>query len=159
MRWDTHVLCGISSLWLLAIIPRETEPVVWMLSVVSTAFGALLPDLDSSESKIKYLTVAGVKTFTLPAMALHGSSDSCALVALADRFGTHPGLCKPFSSGCIYTLWHSTTLSSSPALSSAAAATAFNHGFNHRRFGIIYVCSPGCAPYLTNSVEIEEDTG
>jgi inner membrane protein len=71
MRWDTHVLGGINSLWLLTIIPHQSDPVVWILCVGSAGLGALLPDLDASESKIKHLGVAGVKPFTLPTLALH----------------------------------------------------------------------------------------
>jgi len=54
MTWPTHALFGISMLWLSAPLPPELVGYdVGTLDAVA-ALGALLPDLDASESKIKH---------------------------------------------------------------------------------------------------------
>lgn len=59
----THMLCGIASLWLLAPVPGLlTERTLGLLAICS-AFGALLPDLDAAQSKIRSLSVQGVRPF------------------------------------------------------------------------------------------------
>ena len=59
----THILIGISTLWGLAVIPDAlTRDNVALLAGVAT-FGALLPDLDAVESKIKSLSIKGVRPF------------------------------------------------------------------------------------------------
>lgn len=69
MRWPTHALFGINSLWLLSPLPLEMSGYDWGTLAAIAAFGALLPDLDASESKIKHLKLAGtqIKPFILPA--------------------------------------------------------------------------------------------
>src|SRR5438045_3221124 len=71
MTWRTHVLFGISSLWLL-------EPLSGVLSAdtigplaVMAALGALLPDLDAAHSKIKSLEVGGIRPFAPLAWLSH----------------------------------------------------------------------------------------
>ena len=59
-------LCGYSRQFL-----NNLNLLVWILSIVSAAFGALLPDLDASESKVKHLGVVGVEPFMQPATTLH----------------------------------------------------------------------------------------
>ncbi len=70
MRWHTHALCGIASLWLLAPLPQSPTVDYGVLSACA-AFGALLPDLDAAESKIKHLPVGTVAPFALPAQLLY----------------------------------------------------------------------------------------
>ena len=77
MTWPTHALLGINSLWLLAPLPPE-----WLIYDFGTlsacaALGALLPDLDASESKIKHLKLIGTnfKPFLLPAQIVHRSDE------------------------------------------------------------------------------------
>jgi membrane-bound metal-dependent hydrolase YbcI (DUF457 family) len=88
MLWRTHVLAGISSLWLLEAIPPGTERENLALLIRVAAFGALLPDLDAAQSKIKHLSIARIKPFYLPARAIHqqfghrGFSHSLAAVGL-----------------------------------------------------------------------------
>ena len=71
MLWRTHVLIGLNTLWLFDLVPHglplETLPLV----ITASAFGSLLPDLDASESKIKHWSVARIKPFYLPALAVH----------------------------------------------------------------------------------------
>jgi len=63
MMWHTHVMAGLSSLWLLSLVPQGiTAEKVAVITAVA-AFGALLPDLDAADSKIKHLRIAGVKPF------------------------------------------------------------------------------------------------
>ncbi len=73
MTWATHPLLGISTLWLLAPLPSENWHVnIGVLAAVA-AFGALLPDLDASESKIKHLRIPHmqIKPFLLPAIIVN----------------------------------------------------------------------------------------
>ena len=70
MTWGTHALFGISSLWLLTLAPMS-DPVNLGVLSATAAFGALLPDLDAAESKIKHVRAFGIKPLLLPAVALH----------------------------------------------------------------------------------------
>lgn len=80
MMWRTHALAGVNTLWLLAplapfaLAPAPTPGLLAVLAGTA-AFGALLPDLDASESKIKSLTLGGggwrLRPFALPAHVLH----------------------------------------------------------------------------------------
>ncbi len=69
MTWPTHTLFGISTLWILAPIPPEILGYDFGVFAAIAAFGALLPDLDASESKIKHLRIPNtqIKPFMLPA--------------------------------------------------------------------------------------------
>ena len=71
MLWRTHVLAGIGSLWLLQSLPgvitKENLPLLISLS----ALGALLPDLDAVESKVKHLEVGGVQPFAPLSTLMH----------------------------------------------------------------------------------------
>lgn len=73
MTWSTHSLLGINSLWLLALIPAEYVGYDMGTLAVCAVLGALLPDLDASESKIKHLKILGTnfKPFLLPAQVVH----------------------------------------------------------------------------------------
>lgn len=69
MTWPTHALLGINSLWFLAPLPPELLGYDLGTLAACAALGALLPDLDASESKIKHLKILGTnfKPFLLPA--------------------------------------------------------------------------------------------
>lgn len=73
MTWPTHALLGINSLWLLAPLPPELIGYDLGTLAACAALGALLPDLDASESKIKHLKILGTnfKPFLLPAQVVH----------------------------------------------------------------------------------------
>lgn len=73
MTWPTHTLLGISTLWLLTPLPPELLAYDFGTLSMCAAFGALLPDLDASESKIKHLKIPGThfKPFLLPAQVVH----------------------------------------------------------------------------------------
>ncbi len=73
MTWPTHALLGINSLWLLSPLPPELLGYDLGTLAACAAFGALLPDLDASESKIKHLKIPGTqfKPFLLPAQVVH----------------------------------------------------------------------------------------
>jgi inner membrane protein len=70
MTWSTHTLLGISSLWLLTLVPGHDPSSLGVLSAVA-ALGSLLPDLDAAESKIKHVRISGIKPFLLSAAAIH----------------------------------------------------------------------------------------
>lgn len=75
MTWPTHTLLGINSLWLLAPLPPEALSYDFGVLAACAALGALLPDLDASQSKIKHLRLLGTnfKPFLLPAQIIHRS--------------------------------------------------------------------------------------
>lgn len=77
MTGPTHIALGVSSIWLMRVIPGAIGP----LSVQDTsspglivgfaALGALLPDLDATRSTIKYLRLGRrFQPFLLPARVL-----------------------------------------------------------------------------------------
>lgn len=72
MTWRTHALFGISSLWLLAPLPAEILQANMGVLTAAAALGALMPDLDASESKIKHLKIPNtqIKPFLLPALVV-----------------------------------------------------------------------------------------
>lgn len=61
MTWRTHVLAGISALWLLKLVPGALSPDNMAVLAVCASLGALLPDLDATESKLRSLSVAGIQ--------------------------------------------------------------------------------------------------
>lgn len=73
MTWPTHSLLGINSLWLLTPLSPELLGYDFGTLGVCAVLGALLPDLDASESKIKHLKILGtnLKPFLLPAQVVH----------------------------------------------------------------------------------------
>lgn len=73
MTWPTHTLFGISVLWLLAPVPPEILNTDFGVLAAAAALGALFPDLDASESKIKHLKIPNtqIKPFMLPALIVN----------------------------------------------------------------------------------------
>lgn len=71
MLWRTHVLFGLSTLWCFEMVSHGITLETLPLMIAASAFGSLLPDLDASESKIKHLSIAKIKPFYLPAVAVH----------------------------------------------------------------------------------------
>ncbi len=82
LTWPTHTLFGVSTLWLLAPLPPEILQVDLGVLAAAAAFGALLPDLDASESKIKHLKIPNtqVKPFLLPALVVSRSDQHRGLL-------------------------------------------------------------------------------
>ena len=71
MTWRTHVLGGVASLWLLAAVPGaiNSDIVAGNIGLLATlaTVGALLPDLDASDSKLRHLNLGiGFEPFSLP---------------------------------------------------------------------------------------------
>lgn len=75
MIWSTHVMAGLSTLWLIeagaatGVLPALSGEQIALLAG-ATAFGSLLPDLDAAQSKIKHLSVSGIKPFYLPSQLI-----------------------------------------------------------------------------------------
>ena len=46
MMWRTHLLCGISTLWLLTLLPPDVLSVDYGAMALGAALGALLPDAE-----------------------------------------------------------------------------------------------------------------
>ena len=82
MTWPTHTLFGISTLWLLAPLPPQWIGYDFGTLAAIAAFGALLPDLDASESKIKHLQIPNtqIKPFLLPALVVSRSDQHRGLL-------------------------------------------------------------------------------
>ena len=59
----THAMAGVASLWLLQGFPSLLSPELLAPLGALAALGALLPDLDASQSQIKNLAIAGVTPF------------------------------------------------------------------------------------------------
>jgi inner membrane protein len=72
VMWRTHVLGGVCSLWLLApVLGGNDAANVGVLAAVA-AFGALLPDLDAAQSKIRSLGAFGIQPFNPVGAAVSG---------------------------------------------------------------------------------------
>jgi len=82
MTWPTHTLFGISTLWLLTPVPPEVLQVNIGVLAAAAALGALMPDLDASESKIKHLKIPNtqIKPFMLPALIVSRSDQHRGLM-------------------------------------------------------------------------------
>ena len=82
MTWPTHALFGISTLWLLAPVPPEILRADFGVLAAAAALGALLPDLDASESKIKHLKIPNtqIKPLMLPALVVSRSDQHRGLL-------------------------------------------------------------------------------
>ena len=59
----THILIGISSLWLLRLMPDVLTSDAVAPLVACAALGSLLPDLDAPSSMVKHLSVARIQPF------------------------------------------------------------------------------------------------
>ena len=82
MTWPTYTLFGISVLWILAPLPPELLNTDFGVLAAAAAFGALLPDLDASESKVKHLEIPNtqIKPFMLPALIVSRSEPNRGLL-------------------------------------------------------------------------------
>ncbi len=75
MIWSTHLMAGLSTLWLLeagaaaGVLPATSAEQIPLMAGAA-ALGALLPDLDAAQSKIKHLSVSGIKPFFLPSQMI-----------------------------------------------------------------------------------------
>lgn len=99
MTWPTHALLGINSLWLLAPLPPELLYYDLGTLAACAVLGALLPDLDASQSKIKHLKLPGTqfKPFLLPAQIVHHSDQHRGLLHSLGGLGM-AGVCTvPFA--------------------------------------------------------------
>ena len=61
MMWHTHAAIGASTVWLLTpFLPLDNTANIAVVTVFAV-IGALVPDLDAVESKIKHVKVMGIK--------------------------------------------------------------------------------------------------
>ncbi|BCM94165.1 hypothetical protein IAD21_06068 [Abditibacteriota bacterium] len=76
MTWPTHALLGMNTVWLLALLPPDVLRYDVGVLCAAAALGALLPDLDANESKVKHLRIPGtpIKPF-LPVAQMVNSTD------------------------------------------------------------------------------------
>jgi inner membrane protein len=71
MTWRTHTFFGVTSLWLLAPVPHLLTAATLGPLALFAAFGALLPDLDASASKIRSIGIGGVQPFVPFSLLIH----------------------------------------------------------------------------------------
>lgn len=71
MTWRTHVLAGIGALWAINIVPGGITADNLGALCLFASFGALLPDLDASQSKIRSLSLARIQPFEPIGFAAH----------------------------------------------------------------------------------------
>ena len=71
MMGRTHALAGVASLWCQQLFPSLLQPELLAPLSLLAALGALLPDLDASQSQIKHLSIAGVTPFAPLAILLN----------------------------------------------------------------------------------------
>jgi membrane-bound metal-dependent hydrolase YbcI (DUF457 family) len=69
----THVLLGISSLWLVEKVPTAVTPNNIAILATAATFGALLPDLDAARSRLSTVSIAGIQPFAPVALAFNRS--------------------------------------------------------------------------------------
>ena len=105
MRWQTHVLFGISALWILSPLPQEWITANYGILSACAACGALLPDLDASESKIKHLKLYNIEPLALPALALHQALGHRGLLHSLWGLGLAATLTIPLAFYCDWTYW------------------------------------------------------
>ena len=63
MMWHTHAAMGASATWLLVPFVGSDNSAILAALMVFCSIGALVPDLDAVESKIKHVRVGGIKPF------------------------------------------------------------------------------------------------
>ena len=61
--WRTHVTGGVAMLWLLAPLPQFASTDTMVLACMAAGLGALMPDLDATNSKIRNLGSGGIYPF------------------------------------------------------------------------------------------------
>jgi inner membrane protein len=107
MTWSTHALLGISTLWLLAPLPPEIISYDMGSLAAVAALGALLPDLDASQSKIKHLKLLGTpfKPFLLPSQIIHHSDRHRGLLHSLCGLGAFSLILLPFSAHTGWQFW------------------------------------------------------
>lgn len=89
MRWSTHAAVGVSSLWLLKAMPPESLGFDFGVLSGFAVLGALLPDLDAAESKIKHWRFPNThfKPFLLPSQVVHATDQHRGLLHSLSGFG------------------------------------------------------------------------
>ena len=71
MMGRTHALAGVASLWCLQAFPSLLQPELLAPLSLLAVLGALLPDLDATQSQIKNLSIAGITPFAPLALLLN----------------------------------------------------------------------------------------
>jgi inner membrane protein len=71
MMWHTHAAIGASATWLLApFVPPDDSAIIAALMICCVA-GAMVPDLDAVESKIKHVKVVNIKPLVSVSIAIN----------------------------------------------------------------------------------------
>ena len=73
MMGRTHALIGVCSLWLLAPLPHVLTASTLGPLALTAAVGALMPDLDATQSLIRSTQLLGIRPFVPIAALLHGA--------------------------------------------------------------------------------------
>lgn len=100
MMGRTHALLGAGSIWLLsAVSGAVTNANVAPLCAIA-AFGALLPDLDASQSMVRSLKVGSVRPFAALGFVAHRQWGHRALLHSPVGLVAFAGLCVPVGLLC-----------------------------------------------------------
>lgn len=73
MMGRTHALAGLASLWTLRSIPGAITPDTALPLVVLAVFGALVPDLDATDSLLRRTSLLGITPLVPFSLLLHSS--------------------------------------------------------------------------------------
>lgn len=74
MTGHTHQSAGITSLWLLTLVPGALTTSTIGLAVLAASFGALFPDLDSQQNRLRDMRVGGISPFSIPSFIINKSA-------------------------------------------------------------------------------------
>ena len=71
MMWHTHAAIGASASWLLVPLLPQDDSASVAIAITFCVIGAMVPDLDAVESKIKHIKLCGIKPFVPIARAIN----------------------------------------------------------------------------------------
>jgi membrane-bound metal-dependent hydrolase YbcI (DUF457 family) len=107
MTWRTHLAGGLASLWVLMPLPHVLTAHTFGLAAICAGWGALLPDLDSRQSRLREVSIYGIYPFVIPSQMVRATSPhrgilhslrgvafvaTCIGVPLAGLFGWIAGI-------------------------------------------------------------------
>ena len=88
MMWYTHAAMSASAAWLLVPFLPQNDSTFIAVLLVFCVIGAMVPDLDAVESKIKHPKILGIKSFVRVRIQSHQPYPwTPRITALATRVG------------------------------------------------------------------------
>lgn len=71
MMWHTHAAMGASATWLLVPLLPKDDSGATTIVMACCVIGAIVPDLDAVESRIKHVKLCGFKPFVPVARSIN----------------------------------------------------------------------------------------